>query len=126
MTNLASGSLGMRRRRSWSLDEKRRMVAESAAPGASVSKVAQRNGVNANLLFTWRRRQAREAATGGLEPLKLLPVTIADEGMPAAPIALPAAAGRMEIALAGGERIVVGADVDAAALARVVNVLSRR
>ena len=102
------------------------MVAESAAPGASVSKVAQRNGVNANLLFTWRRRQAREAATGGLEPLKLLPVTIADEGMPAAPIALPAAGGRMEIALAGGERIVVGADVDAAALARVVNVLSRR
>jgi hypothetical protein len=55
-----------------------------------------------------------------------LPTTVADEGMPAAPIALPAAAGRMEIALVGGERIVVGADVDAAALARVLNVLSRR
>jgi transposase len=101
------------------------MVAESTAPGASVSKVAQRYGVNANLLFTWRRRQARDAATGGLEPLKLLPVTIADEGMPA-PIALPGAAGRMEIALVGGERIVVGADVDAAAFARILNVLSRR
>ena len=36
------------------------MVAESFAPGASVSKVAQRYGVNANLLFTWRRR-TREA-----------------------------------------------------------------
>ena len=101
------------------------MVAESAAPGASVSRVAQRYGVNANLLFTWRRREAREAAGGGLEPLKLLPVTVAEEGLAAAPIA-PTTAGRMEIALAGGARIVVGADVDAAALARVVNVLSRR
>jgi len=98
------------------------MVAESLAAGASVSKVAQRHGVNANLLFTWRRREARDAAGGALEPLKLLPVTVGDEG----PIALPAATGRMEIALVGGERIVVGADVDAAALARVLNVLSRR
>jgi transposase len=100
-------------------DEKRRMVAESLAAGVSVSKVAHRYGVNANLLQETRRG-------GALEPLNLLPVTVADEGMPAAPIALPAAAGRMEIALVGGERIVVGADVDAAALARVLNVLSRR
>ena len=51
------------------------MIAESFAPGASVSKVAQRYGVNANLLFTWRRQDARSAARGGAEPLKLLPVT---------------------------------------------------
>ena len=69
-------------RRFWSSDEKRRMVAESLGPGASVSKVAQRYGVNANLLFTWRRREARSAASGGLEPLKLLPVTVANEGWP--------------------------------------------
>jgi transposase len=111
-------------RRFWSSDEKRRMVAESLGPGASVSKVAQRYGVNANLLFTWRRREARSAASGGLEPLKLLPVTVA--GMAAAPIAPSAPAGRMEIALVGGDRVVVGADVDAAALARVVKALSRR
>ena len=120
--NPESGS----RRRFWSSDEKRRMVAESLAPGASVSKVAQRYGVNANLLFTWRRRETRSAASGGLEPLKLLPVRVADEGMAAAPIAPSAPAGRMEIALVGGERVVVGADVDAAALARVVKALSRR
>jgi transposase len=119
--NPKSGS----RRRFWSSDEKRRMVAESLAPGASVSRVAQRYGVNANLLFTWRRQEARSAASGGLERLKLLPVTVADEGMAAAPIA-PSPAGRMEIALVGGERVVVGADVDAAALARVVKALSRR
>ena len=117
---------GARRRRFWSSDEKRRMVAESFAPGASVSEVAQRYGVNANLLFTWRRRETRSATSGRLEPLKLLPVTVADEGMAAAPIAPSAPAGRMEIALVGGERVIVGADVDAAALARVVKALSRR
>ena len=50
------------------------MVAESFAPGASVSEVAQRYGVNANLLFTWRRQNARSAARGGAEPFELLPV----------------------------------------------------
>jgi transposase len=61
-----------------------------------------------------------------LVPLKLWPVTVADEGIAAAPIAPSAPAGRMEIALVGGERVVVGADVDAAALAGVVKALSRR
>ncbi len=86
------------------------MVAESFMPGASVSKVAQRYGVNANLLFTWRRQEARSAASGEAEALKLLPVTVAEEGPPAAAVAAA----------------VVGADVDAAALARVVRALSQR
>jgi transposase-like protein len=55
-----AGWRGARRRRFWSSDEKRRMVAESLAKGASVSKVAQRYGVNANLLFTWRRQEAAQ------------------------------------------------------------------
>jgi transposase len=58
--------------------------------------------------------------------LKLLPVTVADEGVAATPIAPPAVAGRMEIVLIGGEWILVGADVDASSLARVVKALSRR
>ena len=64
---------GGRRRRFWSAEEKRRLVAESFMPGASVSKVAQRYGVNANLLFTWRRQEARSAAASGeAEALKLV------------------------------------------------------
>jgi transposase len=119
---------GARRRRFWSSDEKRRMVAESFAPGASVSEVAQRYGVNANLLFTWRRQNARSAARGGAEPFELLPVRVSDERAPAAPVEASARVfvGRMEIVLAAGERILVGADVDTAALARVVKALSRR
>src|SRR5271165_5618287 len=98
------------------------------APGASVSKVAQRYGVNANLLFTWRRQEAgAAAATGDADPVKLVPVTVAAAEAPtAAPVAGPEPAGRMEIVLFGGERIIVGADVDATALARVVRTLTRR
>jgi transposase len=119
---------GARRRRFWSSDEKRRMVAETFTPGASVSEVAQRYGVNANLLFTWRRRNARSAARGGAEPFELLPVRVSDERAPAAPVEASARVlvGRMEIVLAAGERILVGVDVDTAALARVVKALSRR
>src|ERR1700722_10561844 len=120
--------MGARRRRFWSSDEKRRMVSESFTPGASVSEVAQRYGVNANLLFTWRRRNVRSAAHGGAEPFELLPVRVSDERPPAAPVEASARmlVGRMEIVLAAGERILIGTDVDTAALARVVRALSRR
>jgi len=114
-----------RRRRFWSAEDKRRMVAESFAPGASVSRVAQRHGVNANQLFTWRRQEARSAASRGAEAVRLLPVTVAEAGAPAAPVAAPGSGGRMEIVLIDGERVIVGADVDAAALARVVGALRR-
>jgi transposase len=102
-------------------------VTESLAPGASVSKVAQRYGVNANLLFTWRRQEARAAANGDAESVKLLPVRVADAEAPAAArVTASSSAGPMEIMLPGGERIIVGADVDATALARVVRALTRR
>ena len=102
----------------WPADEKRKIIAESFAPGASVAQVAQRHGLNANMLFTWRRpfRPTMAAASG--DATQLVPVSISLEPSPTA--------GRMEIVLAGGERIYVGADVDAAALRRVVKVLSRR
>ena len=122
LADQAANRKGARRRRFWSSDEKRRLVAESFTPGASVSTVAQRYGVNANLLFTWRRRGARSATSSGAEQLELVPVRVADEGAPAAPEPV----GRMEIVLTAGERILVGVDVDAAALARVVKALSRR
>ena len=42
-------------RRFWSEDEKRRIVAQTCAPGVSVSQVGRRYDVNANLIFKWRR-----------------------------------------------------------------------
>ena len=46
---------GPARRRRWSTDRKLRIIEESYAPGASVSEVARRHGVAANLLFRWRK-----------------------------------------------------------------------
>ena len=46
-----AGAVAPRRRGSDA--EKRRIVAESYQPGVSVSVVARRNDVNANLVFTW-------------------------------------------------------------------------
>jgi hypothetical protein len=70
-------------------------------PGASVVIVAQRYGVNANLLFTWRRQEAA-GTNGGAEPVKLVPVTVAEAEAPsAASVAAPEPIGRMEIVLSG-------------------------
>jgi len=107
------------RRRHWKKEEKRRIVAESLAKGLSVAEVARRYGLNANLLFTWRRQLAAPA-----ELPAILPVTIA----PLPPPELAGASGisgRMEILLSSGEKIVVGADVEAMALARVIKALRR-
>jgi transposase-like protein len=38
--------------------------------------MAQRYGVNANLLVTWRRQAGRSAASGDVEPLKLLAMAV--------------------------------------------------
>jgi len=38
------------------------MVAEASQPGVSVAEVARRYGVNANLLFNWRRLSRERAA----------------------------------------------------------------
>ena len=117
-----------RKRRRWSAEEKRQILAEASEPGASVAVVARRHDMNANLLFTWRRAVAAavpEKAPAG-RAVTFVPATITADPVPAIPPPPPSAAGRMEIALAGGDRVTVGSDVDAAALARVIRVLARR
>ena len=44
-----------RHRRFWIDEEKRRIVAQTRSPGVSVSVVARRYDVNANLVFKWLR-----------------------------------------------------------------------
>ena len=45
-----------RKRRSWNVAERQRIVDAALTPGASVAGVARANGVNANLVFKWIRR----------------------------------------------------------------------
>jgi transposase len=133
------GARVRRRRRSWSEDAKQRIVDETLQPGASVSIVARRHDINANLLFTWRRRiRAGElVAAGGA--VAFVPAVISaarsasaprqsvqgDQGMEATSTA-SRLAGRIEIVLPGGARVLVDQEVNAAALARVIGVLARR
>jgi transposase len=92
-------------------------VAEYGEPGASALVVAQRHGLNANLLFTWRRQLRGPSNLTPDQGVTLVPVSVASEPS--------ATAARMEIVLTGGERILFGADVDAGALARIVKALRR-
>jgi transposase len=52
---------GRRRNRSWPEALKREIVAASFAPGSSVSIVTRQYDVNANQVFSWRKRY-REAS----------------------------------------------------------------
>ena len=47
--------MGRKKRRNWSDNEKRMICAQTRVPGISVSQVARRYDVNANLVFTWLR-----------------------------------------------------------------------
>ena len=116
---------GARRRRLWSDEEKRQIVAETLAPGASVSIVARRHDLNANMLFTWRRQIGTSALLPAGDAVTFVPAAITTEAASTGSRESPLA-GRMEIVLADGGRIITGKDVDAAALARVMKVLSRR
>lgn len=75
---------GRRRRRFWSAEEKRRIVAETFAPDASVSIVTRRHDVNANMLFTWRREMAVTAAPASENAVKFVPATITAAALPTA------------------------------------------
>jgi transposase len=115
------GKSGRRKRRSWTLEEKRRIVDESLEDGASIAEIARLYELNANQLFTWRRQFGLEPATAS-DVTTLLPVTIVPEGEVETG---SGGVGQMEIVLAGGVRIIVWADVQTAVLTRVLKALAR-
>jgi transposase len=132
-----------RRRRRWTVEQKRRIVEETS--GASVSVVARRYGINANLLFKWKR-EAEAGRLGGALATDLVPIGLVGRGPDGAPTLLAsmpgdgnglrpsepcrstelaAPAGVIEIDLPCGTRVRVDAAVDARALGRVLGALKR-
>lgn len=115
------------RRRRWSLEEKLRIVAESYQGYRQVSAVARRYEISRSQLYAWRRalggggHEADEVA--GFSRAVIVP-----EAEPGGlgPSCMGAPGGRMEVVTRRGERIIVGADVDGAALGRVLAVLEAR
>jgi transposase len=69
------------KRRYLELGQKRRIVEETLVEGASVAQIARAHGVNANLLFNWRKlyRAGQLCGRGGN---KLLPVRVTGEDTP--------------------------------------------
>ena len=68
-----------RKRRHWDDDEKREIVAQTQVPGVSVSRVARRYDVNANLVFKWLRDPRFRPAGDVDEGLAFLPVEVLPE-----------------------------------------------
>jgi transposase len=67
------------KRRYRALEEKRGIVEETFSEGASVALVARAHGVNANLVFNWRKLYQAGRLGGGRA--KLLPVEVTPEGV---------------------------------------------
>jgi transposase len=65
------------KRRYRTLQEKRRIVEEVLAKGASVARVARTHGINANLVFNWRKLYLAGRLGGG-GAIKLLPVSVSE------------------------------------------------
>jgi transposase len=119
-----------RRHKRWPEALKREIVAATLVPGASVSVVARQYDVNANQVFSWRRRyrEASEPSAASSSTLGLLPVTItpSPEDEPAVPRTL-AASDTIEIEVSGSTyRVRVGSGFDPRSLKRVLDVLRRR
>jgi transposase len=124
-------------RRRWTLEEKQRIVAESFSAPRVVSATARHHGLSTSQLFNWRR-QAREGKLVGKDEVPgFVPAIVAAEtpgevrvaeaqSAPSDGFATGPSGGRMEIVLSNGCRVIVGNDVNAAALRRVITAVGRQ
>ncbi len=120
-----------RRRREHSPALKRELIERSLQPGASVSGIALEGGINANLLFKWRREHLRANSQGALPALRtaaavLLPVSVQSAlpeiaAAPAMPVSRQST-GSIEIDI-GGARVRLRGAVDEANVRVVLQAL---
>ena len=117
------------RRRSWSWDQKRRIVVEAMQPGATPTEVIRRWGLTSSLFYTWRR-QVMSGELGAVPtPLPAFAQVAVAADAPAEqplPESPPRAPARIEVALPCGTVLRLDEDVGAEALRRVLAVLRGR
>lgn len=109
-----------RRRRRWAEGEKAAIVAESWEPGATVSGVARRHGLNPNQLSTWRRGRSAAVSKDDCPPrlAEFVPVVVA--AMPE-----PMLAGAPIEVIVGPVVVRLAAAVDVGVLQRVLEAARR-
>ena len=119
-------------RRNFRMADKKRIVAEAMAPGASVSGIARRYGIDTPLLFRWKR----EFAPPPSEPV-FLPVTVSDGPDPdqagaysppacaqvTGPIIVERSPQEIEVELVGGRRVRFARDVEAETVRAMIALL---
>jgi transposase len=127
------------RRRTWTLEQKRDIVAESLGRELTPTEVARKHAISSGLLYTWRQQIlggqlsvvsgstpsfARvELAPQQLDGAEAVGSTVAPPS-PARPLSRPE--GLIEIVLPGGVSVRVDTAVDGRALRRVLSVLDGR
>ncbi|MDE3178356.1 MAG: transposase [Acidobacteriota bacterium] len=107
----------------------RKVVEERLAPGASVARIARAYGLNANQVFTWRRKQRQgllSTARNQTAGLLAVHVTEATEeaALPSRSLSATAPSGTIQIELAKGTVRVRG-NPDSEALRTILEVLAR-
>jgi transposase len=131
--------LGKERRR-WSDEEKRSLVAETFAEGATVNAVARRYRLNPSMLFTWRKQYREQSVSAAAEPARssiqdtgglnaeagFVPVAIAGPAPRIAPSASPDAPPMIELHLGRGASMRLVGAVDPALAAAVMKAMQRR
>ena len=122
------------RRRRWSSDQKVKILTETLEPGATVSAVADRNGISRSQVYAWKRLAQEGGIPGislnGSQKQLFAPVHI--EAMP--PALAPAMAasattyeqrrsGAIEVALTNGRIVRVDEGIEPVRLAQLVAAL---
>jgi len=115
----------VQRRRRWSVEDKQRIVAESARPDRTVLQVARTHGIAPNQLFGWRRQFLAAATAVDAEATAFVPVQISSGASASGGRSMPSTglSAGIEIRLPSGVAIGVGNDVDVEVLRRVLSVL---
>jgi transposase len=134
-TDVLGRRSGPRRRRT--IEEKRQIVEETLAPGASVPVIARKHDVNANLVFGWRRLyqqgllEVRDAGVAlAMLPVKAGPALHTRKSKHRVVVRRGPrqmqGRGSIEIRFANGQSIRVQGRVDGTALAQVIEILAHR
>jgi transposase len=127
------------RRRRWSIEEKREIVAESLGTGVRPSEVIHKHGITSGQLYAWRQQLTRRVDGRSAHPpasFARVDVVAGEREVPAPPVPETSAVatkspavttlrskGSIEVVLPGGTLVRVDAHVDDRALRCVLNAL---
>ena len=114
-------------RRIWSQSEKLLIVSEAVAPGASICAVARRHRLSSSLLYRWIKsfKADEPVQKPAFVPIALAPPVVATASAHGSEpsTALSRTNGMIEVVLANGRILRIGADIDMAVLKRIAAAL---